>query len=239
MTLYSGYFCTDQEVDLVGTSSELDNEDDDDEGEEEDDYYDDEDDSNIDGGDFDGLSLNEEAEIMQYAIGNAAQSASLSCVGDLQHLTRCGKQYCPNNQIFPDDPNNKINNKSYHHHLNSPNCDLATTTCQNPSNSGDSIPNLSMYNSSEKLIIESSLFDTKTRIIGNGIVLLVSTFAMLVLLPLYFQQMVQNGDHFNVFGATIFVSCNAALIFIIITVALGVAIKWNIPFYKPPLPWTK
>lgn len=202
----------------MGASSDLGDGDYECEGEEGD--YCEDDDYNGDGEDFDELSLNEEA--------NAIQSSSLLCV---DHLTRCGKQSSPANEICLDLTNNR--NITNVHHFNSPNFDLATTTCQNRCNSSDTIP-------SEKLFIESSLIDTKSRIIGIGIVLLVSTFAMLVLLPLYFQQMGENGDRYNdVFGATVFLSCNAALLFIIITVALGVVIKWKIPFYKVPLPWTK
>lgn len=93
MTLYSDIFSRkQQEVDLVRTASEMvnddvddeddeDDDDEDDEDAEDDDYYDD--DSNGDE-EFDGLSLNEEAEIMQYAIANATHHQHRFAVRDGQ-----------------------------------------------------------------------------------------------------------------------------------------------------------
>lgn len=200
---YGDMLC--QDVDFVGTSSELDNEDDDEDDSEDDNFYD-EDDSNLDDDFEGGLSINEEAEIMRYALASSH---------DLQ-------QY---ESQTAGDTNSGTNNNS--------------TGSSNCHNIYDSNPNLSIYNSTEKLIMETGLFDTKMRLIGNGVVLLVTTFALLVLLPLYFQQLTTSGPQLNVFGATFLVSSAAALVFLIATIALGVAIKWKVPFYKPPLPWTK
>lgn len=202
-----------QDVDFVGTSSEMDNEDDEDDSE--DDNFYDEDDSNLDD-DFEGLSINEEAEIMRYALASSH---------DLQQYESQAAA----------DTNNGTNNNSGTN--SSSNCHNIYDC--NPASCSDSNPNLSIYNSTEKLIMETGLFDTKMRLIGNGVVLLVTTFALLVLLPLYFQQMTTSGPQFNVFGATFLVSSAAALVFLVATIALGVAIKWKVPFYKPPLPWTK
>lgn len=208
-----------QDVDIVGTSSELDNEEDEEDEEDDDDDFYDEEDSNIDD-DFEGLSINEEAEIMRYA---------LAASHDLQ-------QYGSHLRPAAAETENNCGHSNNNHQSNNNNYDLGT--CPNGS-CGGSTSNLSIYNSTEKLIMDTSLFDTKMRLIGNGLVLLCTTFALLVLLPLYFQQMTTNGPQFNVFGGTLLVASVAALVFLLVTIALGVAIKWKVPFYKPPLPWTK
>lgn len=257
---YGDLICTEQE-DLVGTSSELDN----DEDAEDDDYYDDETDDGDDEDDvgadddeddeFDGLSINEEAEIMRYAIANAAQCQRLrmagSAIASQQHSNHNPHHQClqehhpqlphvkcsggrpPNERLASSRPRTESGP------VETNNCNYDFATTQSRSNCSDSNPDLSIYNSSEKLIMESNLFESKTRLFGNGIVLLMTTFALLVLLPLYFQQLTLNGERFNVFGATFFLSFCAALVFLFITLVLGVAIKWKIPFHKPPLPWTK
>ena len=235
---YGDMLC--HEVDLVGTSSELDNdeeeddEDDDDEEEgddedaEDDDFYDEED-SNLDD-DFEGLSMNEEAEIMRYAL--AASHHDLQQAYGNNHHQQQQPQHLHHQHSGCGEVNNNTNNNN--------NYDLGTFPNHGGGSScSDSNANLSIYNSTEKLIMETSLFDTKMRLIGNGIVLMVTTFALLVLQPLYFQQMTTKGPQFNVFGATLVVSVATALVFLLITVALGVAIKWKVPFYRPPLPWTK
>lgn len=210
---YGDMLC--QDVDFVGTASELDNEedeDDDDDDPEDDDFYDEED-SNMDD-EFEGLSINEEAEIMRYA---------LSSSHDLQ-------QYESQLRAEAEHTGEAVNNYDF-------------GTCQGSSVPGgscsDSNANLSIYNSTEKLIMDTNLFDSRMRLIGNGIVLLVTTFALLVLLPLYFQQLSSGGSQYNVFGATFLVFSVAALVFLLLTMALGMATQWRVPFYKPPLPWTK
>lgn len=217
MTERFGEMNSDQE-DLVGTSSEMDDDDDDDL----DDYYDDDDD--------DEVSINEE-EIMRYAFaktqhhytnGIAANSAVLSGDGILRGSS---------NQMNPN--NNPMDSSSL---------SLSCNNCVNGSNNHncqDDDRHLERYSSTEKLIMESNLFESKTRLFGNGIVLLVTTFAMLVLLPLYFQQLSLNGERFNVFGATLLLCCNATLVFLLATVVFGMAVKWKIPFHRPPLKWTK
>lgn len=232
-TQYGDMLC--QDVDLVGTSSELDNEDDEDEEDDsEDDNFYDEEDSNIDD-DFEGLSINEEAEIMRYALAsshdlqqyeNHLRASTGAAAQDAENLENARHSLNTN-------PNNYPAAGAAGNHRIYDQTQTITGSCS------DSNANLSIYNSTERLIMDSSLFDTKMRLIGNGIVLLVTTFAMLVLLPLYFQQMTTSGPQFNVFGATLLVSAVAALVFLLITIALGVAIQWKVPFYKPPLPWTK
>lgn len=217
-----------QDPDLVGTSSELDNEEEEEEEDDDEDYFDDDD--SIDD-DFEGLSINEEAEIMRYALASSHnhvqqyenQMRSDECyVQDVEN--GCVDHNTTNNYDF-DTCHSRNNNSS------------TTSSSHNPCS--DSNPTLSIYNSTEKLIMETSLFDTKMRLIGNGIVLLVATFALLVLVPLYFQQVTTSGTHFNIFGATFLLSFTAALFFVVLTIALGYAIKWKVPFYKPPLPWPK
>lgn len=243
---YGDMLCTDHSE----RHSELDNDEEDEEDEEEDDDEDeeeaedddfyDEEDSNIDE-DFEGLSINEEREIMRYALAShdlQQYENQLRAQQQHQNQHHGQQQYSCSSDTDNGCADNNTNSNSYdlgtcHNHHNSSN------NSSGHSNASDSNPNLSIYNSTEKLIMDTSLFDTKMRLIGNGIVLLVSTFALLVLLPLYFQQMTTNGPRFNVFGATFLLSAAAALVFLVVTIALGVAIKWKVPFYKPPLPWTK
>lgn len=247
---YGDMICTDHSE----RHSELDNDeededeedeeedDDDDEEEAEDDDFYDEEDSNIDE-DFEGLSINEEREIMRYALAShdlQQYENQLRAQQQHQNQHQNQQQYSCSSDTDNGCGDNNTNSNSYdlgtcHNHHNS----NSSNNSSGHSNASDSNPNLSIYNSTEKLIMDTSLFDTKMRLIGNGIVLLVSTFALLVLLPLYFQQMTTNGPRFNVFGATFLLSAAAALVFLVVTIALGVAIKWKVPFYKPPLPWTK
>lgn len=245
---YGDMLCTDQahseldndEEDEDEEDEEEDDDDDEEEEAEDDDFYDEED-SNIDE-DFEGLSINEEREIMRYALAShdlqqyENQLRAQQQHQNQHHSAHGQQQYSCSSDTDNGCGENNTNSNSYdlgtcHNHHNS--------NSSGHSNASDSNPNLSIYNSTEKLIMDTSLFDTKMRLIGNGIVLLVSTFALLVLLPLYFQQMTTNGPRFNVFGATFLLSAAAALVFLVVTIALGVAIKWKVPFYKPPLPWTK
>ncbi|GAB0094977.1 uncharacterized protein DMENIID0001_103030 [Sergentomyia squamirostris] len=86
---------------------------------------------------------------------------------------------------------------------------------------------------------EFSNLQSTLKLFGYGGGLLTSTMALLILLPLYYEQLTLNGERFNIFGAILFISFTVMMIFVGISVILGSINKWKVPYYRPPVPWKR
>jgi hypothetical protein len=71
---------------------------------------------------------------------------------------------------------------------------------------------------------------------GFGLVLLVSTFLLLVIYPLYQLQLEQGGRSYNAYGGLLFYSSVITLLLCAATVVASWLYKWNFKVYTPPIP---
>ncbi|XP_059619869.1 uncharacterized protein LOC132263882 [Phlebotomus argentipes] len=74
------------------------------------------------------------------------------------------------------------------------------------------------------------------KLFGYGSGLLLSTFALIILLPLYYEQLALNGERFNITGAILFVSFLVMMVFVSVSIIFGSINKWKVPLYRSPIP---
>lgn len=77
----------------------------------------------------------------------------------------------------------------------------------------------------------------KLTMLGVGLALLISTFILLFLHPLYMKQLELGGsDKFNAFGSLFFISTIVTLLFVSGTAITSWLCKWNIRVFQLPIP---
>lgn len=77
----------------------------------------------------------------------------------------------------------------------------------------------------------------KLTMLGVGLLLLISTFVLLFLHPLYMKQLELGGmDKFNAFGSLFFISTIVTLLFVSGTAIISWICKWNIRVLQLPIP---
>lgn len=78
----------------------------------------------------------------------------------------------------------------------------------------------------------------KLTMLGVGLVLLISTFTLLFLHPLYMKQLELGGsdNKFNAFGSLFFISTIVTLLLVCATAISSWFFKWNIRVFQLPIP---
>lgn len=76
----------------------------------------------------------------------------------------------------------------------------------------------------------------KLSLLGAGLILLISTFMLLFIHPLYLKQLEVGGDKFNAYGSLLFVSTIVTILFVSATAITSWISKWNIKIYQFPIP---
>lgn len=87
--------------------------------------------------------------------------------------------------------------------------------------------------STSTTIVETKL---KLALLGIGVCLLVSTFLLLFIHPLYLKQIELGGDSYNAYGSIIFISTIVTTIFVAAAAFASWYCKWTIKFYQFPIP---
>lgn len=77
---------------------------------------------------------------------------------------------------------------------------------------------------------------SKLSLFGVGFCLLCSAFMLLIILPLYNQQLALGGDDYNAYGAILYVSSIITLLLIGVAGVSDWIWKWDVQFYKLPIP---
>lgn len=77
---------------------------------------------------------------------------------------------------------------------------------------------------------------SKLSLFGVGFSLLCSAFLLLIILPLYNQQLALGGDDYNAYGAILYVSSIVTLLLIAVAGISDWIWKWDLKFYKLPIP---
>jgi hypothetical protein len=109
-------------------------------------------------------------------------------------------------------------------------CKNHSPTTPNDNNDTDAHTNL-IENCVTKLETKS-----KMALFGIGLLLLLSTFLLLLIYPLYQMQLELGGSTYNAYGALLFYSTVVTLFLVLGTILTSWIYKWNVKFYEFPIP---